>query len=47
MGIQIFDSVREAVLAGFLIESAFPDSEGFLHARILTNAGWARALVRV
>jgi hypothetical protein len=46
MGIQIFDSVREAVLAGFVIESPFPDSEGFLHARIHTNAGWATALVR-
>jgi hypothetical protein len=47
MGIQIFNSVREAVIAGFMIESPFPDSEGFLHARILTNAGWAKALVRV
>ena len=47
MGIQIFNSVREAVLAGFMIESPFPDSEGFLHGRIHTNAGWAKALVRV
>ena len=47
MGIQIFNSVREAVLAGFMIESPFPDSEGFLHARIHTNGGWAKALVRL
>lgn len=47
MGIQIFNSVREAVLAGFMIESPLPDPEGFLHARICINATWARALVRV
>ncbi len=47
MGIPIFKSVHEAVLAGFMIESPFPDSEGFLHARIRTNAGWAKALVRI
>lgn len=47
MGIQIFNSVREAIRAGFMIESPFPDSEGFLHARICTNAGWAKALVRI
>jgi hypothetical protein len=47
MGIRIFDSVREAILAGFTIESPIPDAEGFLHARIRINATWARALVRV
>jgi hypothetical protein len=47
MGIQIFNSVREAVLAGFMIESPIPDSEGFLHARIHINTTWAKALVRV
>jgi hypothetical protein len=47
MGIRIFTSVREAVLAGFMIESLLPDSEGFLHARIHTNIGWAKALVRI
>jgi len=46
MGIQIFTSVREAISAGFMIESAVPDAEGFIHARIRTSAGWARALVR-
>jgi hypothetical protein len=47
MGIQIFSNVREALRAGYLIESARPDSEGFLHARIHTAAGWATALVRM
>jgi hypothetical protein len=46
MGIQIFPSVREALRAGFMIESAIPDSEGFLHARIRIASGWAIALVR-
>lgn len=46
MGIQIFQSIREALRAGFLIESPIPDAEGFLHARIRTTSGWARALVR-
>jgi hypothetical protein len=46
MGIQIFPSVTAAVHAGYLIESTFPDSEGFLHARIYTPGGWALALVR-
>jgi hypothetical protein len=46
MGIQIFQSIREALHAGFLIESQVPDAEGFLHARIHTTSGWARALVR-
>ena len=45
MGIQIFTNVREALRAGYMIESVYPDSEGFLHARIHTAAGWARALV--
>jgi hypothetical protein len=45
MGIQIFESVREALRAGYLIDSPIPDSEGFIHARIQTAAGWARALV--
>jgi len=46
MGIQIFQNVKEAISAGFTIESPIPDSEGFLHARILCSAGWALALVR-
>lgn len=46
-GIVIFTTIAEAVLAGFLIESPIPDSEGLLHARTRTAAGWARALVRV
>ena len=47
MGIQIFSNVREALTAGYMIESIYPDSEGFLHARIHTPAGWAKALVRM
>lgn len=47
MGIQIFTNVREALRAGYTIESIHPDSEGFLHARTHTPAGWAKALVRV
>jgi len=47
MGIQIFSTVREAVQAGFIIDCAYPDSEGFLQARIRTSAGWAKALVRM
>lgn len=46
-GIQIFGSVTEAIRAGFKILSEHPDSEGHLHARIRTSAGWALALVRV
>jgi len=46
MGIAIFRSVREAVRAGYTLESPYPDSEGFLHAHIHTAAGWAKALVR-
>ena len=45
MGIQIFTSVRDAIHAGFMIESSLPDAQGFLHARIHTPAGWAQALV--
>jgi hypothetical protein len=45
--IVIFTSPLEAIHAGFLIESPFADNEGFLHARMHTAAGWARALVRV
>lgn len=47
MGIQIFRDVREAIAAGYIIESPLPDSEGFIHARMHTPAGWAMALVRV
>jgi hypothetical protein len=46
-GIQIFESVQAALHAGYTIQSPIPDSEGFLHARIHTAAGWAEALVRV
>jgi hypothetical protein len=46
MGIQIFSSVTEAVRAGFIIESPYSDSEGFLHARIHAPGGWTQALVR-
>jgi hypothetical protein len=46
MGIQIFSSVTEAVRAGYMMESPFADTEGFLHARVHTAAGWAQALVR-
>jgi hypothetical protein len=45
-GIVIFSSPIEAIRAGFEIESPYPDSEGFLVARIRTVAGWTRALVR-
>jgi hypothetical protein len=47
MGIQIFQNVREAISAGFTIVSPIPDSEGYLHARIRTAAGWAIALVSI
>lgn len=47
MGITIFSTINEAIRAGFMLESPYPDSEGFLHARIRTTAGWALALVRV
>ena len=45
MGIAIFESVQVALRNGYTVESPFPDSEGFLHARIHTAAGWAKALV--
>jgi hypothetical protein len=45
-GILIFRSVVEAIQGGFQIESPYPDSEGFLHARTRTQNGWAVALVR-
>ena len=44
-GMFVFASVLEAIRAGYQIESPYPDSEGFLHARIHTARGWARALV--
>ena len=46
-GIQIFSSVTEALSAGFEILSIYPDSEGFLKARVRTPAGWALGLVRL
>lgn len=45
MGIQIFQSVIDAIRAGFIIDSPIPDAQGFLHAHIQTRAGWAQALV--
>lgn len=45
-GIVIFPSALEAIRAGYQIESPYADSEGFIHARIHTGSGWARALVR-
>ncbi len=45
-GIVIFGSVVEAIRAGFEVLSPHPDSEGFIHARIRTEKGWAVALVR-
>ena len=47
MGIQIFESVVQALRAGYTIESPIPDSEGFVSARIHTSSGWSKALVRV
>lgn len=47
-GLVIFNSVNEALRAGYeILRPAFPDSEGFLHARIMTGRGWAIALVKV
>jgi len=46
-GILIFNNVHDAIHAGYLIESSYPDSEGFLHARTRTATGFALALVRV
>jgi hypothetical protein len=45
MGIKIFQSVKEALRAGFMIDSPIPDAEGFLRAHMHTSAGWAQALV--
>ncbi len=47
MGIQIFPSLQHALRAGYMLESPFPDSEGFLIVRARTANGWAKALVRV
>ena len=47
MGIVIFETVKEALWAGYMIESPMPDSEGFLHARRHTERGWAMALIRM
>jgi len=46
MGIVIFNSLQDAIRAGYIIESLYPDSEGFLHARTREPRGWAKALVR-
>jgi hypothetical protein len=46
VGIQVFSSIAEAIRAGCTIDSSCPDSEGFLHARIQTPAGWAQVLIR-
>lgn len=47
-GLVFFNSVREAIQAGYeILHPAVADSEGFLHARIMTARGWAIALVRV
>jgi len=46
-GILIFDNAQQAIHAGYLIESPYPDSEGFLHARTRMETGFALALVRV
>jgi hypothetical protein len=45
MGIKIFKSVKEALRAGFMIDSPIPDTDGYLHAHIHTAAGRAQALV--
>jgi hypothetical protein len=45
-GILIFDSVAEAIKAGFEIQSVYKNSDGFLYARMRTATGWALALVR-
>jgi CRP-like cAMP-binding protein len=42
MGIQIFESERERLIAGYILESPVPDSEGFPQARIETDAGRAK-----
>ena len=45
-GLLIFSSVLAALRAGFTMESSIPDSEGFLHAFIMSAAGKSLALVR-
>ena len=47
-GLVFFTSVHEAIQAGYeILHPAIADSEGFLHARIMTARGWAIALVKV
>ena len=46
-GIVIFNTVIEALRAGYCIESPIPDGEGFLHARIRCAGGLAKALIRL
>lgn len=43
----IFRSVADALRAGYQIESPYADSEGYIHARIMTAGGWAVALVEM
>jgi hypothetical protein len=45
-GIVIFKSLREALNAGYMLESPVPDKDGFMRARIMLQGGWAKALVR-
>jgi hypothetical protein len=42
IGILIFNRLQDAIRAGYVIESPIPDSEGFLHARIRMQGGWAK-----
>ena len=46
-GIHIFQSVEEAIRAGFEIVSPYPDGAGFLMARMRAGDLWALALVRI
>lgn len=46
-GILIFNKIQDALHAGYSIESPYPDSEGFLHARMRTATALAMALVRM
>jgi hypothetical protein len=43
--LRIFNSVREAIAAGFGIDAPVADAYGFLHASMHTSAGMIRALV--
>jgi hypothetical protein len=45
-GILFFNTLQDAIRAGYMIESPMPDSEGFLHAKSRSQSGWAKALVR-